>query len=109
MDPIFNDLIKVEMEPNNNNRSRDYEDHYAFMATLVCPNSEAPGDDDKSVHHPSIPVQTPANVKEFFATDIDEELYEENKKLHTVLQNLENFLQAQNPKILHMIEKNEYL
>jgi hypothetical protein len=68
-----------QSDPNNNNMPRGYEHHYAFKVTTVCPDSEAPGDDDESMHPPRVPVQTPANVKGFFAMDTEEEFYKENK------------------------------
>ncbi len=36
---------------------------------------------------------------------MEEELYEENRKLHTVLWKLDNFLQAQYPELLCTMEK----
>jgi hypothetical protein len=97
--------LRNQREPNNNNRSQDYEHHYVFMARTVCPNSEAPGDDDESVHHPRVPVKTPANVKGCFATDTGKELHKENKKLHTELHKLVNFLWAQYLELLCTMEK----
>ena len=92
-------------EPNNNNRSPGYEHHYAFMALTVDPSTDAPGDDDESVHPTREPVQTPGTSNKFFATDTEEELYEENKKLHTVLKKLDNFLRVQHPELLRTMQK----
>ncbi len=69
---------------------------------MVYPNSEAPGNNDDPSR---VPVQTPANVQGFFAIDTEEELYEENKKLHTVLWKLDNFLQVQHLELLDTMEK----
>ncbi len=58
------------------------------MALMVDPNMDAPGDDDESVHPNRAPVQTPGTSNKFFTMDTEEELYEKNKKLHTVLRKL---------------------
>jgi hypothetical protein len=94
-----------QREPNNNNRSRGYEYHYAFMAMMVDPNTDPLGDDDESVHPSREPVQTPATNQKFFSMELEEELYKENKKLHTVLQKLDNFLRVQHPDLLCTMEK----
>ncbi len=73
-----------QREPNNNNRPREYEHLYAFMATMVDPNTDSLGDDDESVHPSREPVETPGTYQKYFSTETEEELYEENKKLHTV-------------------------
>ncbi len=78
--------------PYNNKRSRGYEYHYIFTTTTVDPNMDAPGEDDKSFHPSRAPVQTPGTNQNFFTVEMEEEMYEENRKLHTVLQNLDNFL-----------------
>ncbi len=89
---------------NNNNMSPGYEHHYAFMATMVDPNTDAPGEDDESVHRDRAPVETPGLGSKFFTTNMEEELYKENKKLHTVLRKLDNFLRVQHPELLHTME-----
>jgi hypothetical protein len=70
------------------------------MAIMVDPDTDASGEDDESVHPARAPVPTPGTNKTFFAMDTEEELYEENKKLHTVLRKLENFLRVQHPELL---------
>jgi hypothetical protein len=55
------------------------------MAMMVDPNMDPPVEDDESVHPSSKPMQTPGTNQKYFTTEMDEELYEENKKLHTVL------------------------
>jgi hypothetical protein len=75
------------------------------MAVTVDPNTDAPGDDDESVHPNRAPVQTPGTSNKFFTTDTEEELYEENKKLHTVLRKLDNFLRVQHPDLLRTMQK----
>ncbi len=75
------------------------------MALTVDPNTEAPGGDDESVHPSRAPVQTPGTSNKFFTTDTEEELYEENKKLHTVLRKLDNFLWVQHPELLCTMQK----
>ncbi len=75
------------------------------MATTVDPNTDAPGDDDESVHPNRAPVQTPGTSTKFFTTDTEEELYEENKKLHTVLRKLDNLLRVQHPELLRTMQK----
>ncbi len=94
-----------QREPNNNNRSRGYEHHYAFMAKTVDPNMDSLGDDDESVHLPREPVQTPGTNQKYFSTEMEEALYDENKKLHTVLQKVGNFLRVQHPNLLCTMEK----
>ena len=100
-----NHRSRNQREPNNNNRSLEYEHHYAFMALTVDPNTDAPGDDDESVDPSRAPVQTPGTSNKFFTTDTEEELYEENKKLHTVLRKLDNFLRVQHPELLRTMQK----
>jgi hypothetical protein len=90
----FNHRLKNQREPNNNNRSQGYEDHYAFMATMVDPNTDAPGEDDKSVDPSRAPVRTPGTNQKIFQMEMEEELYEETRKMYTVLQKLGNFLRA---------------
>jgi hypothetical protein len=96
---------KNQREPNNHNRSRGYEHHYTLMAIMVDPNMDAPGEDEESVHLYSAPVQTPGTNQKFFTMEMEEELYEENKKLHTVLQKVDNFLRVQHPDLLRTMEK----
>jgi hypothetical protein len=85
MEHHCNHRSRSQREPNNNNRSRGYEHHYAFMATMVDPNTDPLGDDDESVHPSREPVQTPGTNQKLFSTKMEEELYKEDKKLHTVL------------------------
>ncbi len=75
------------------------------MALTVDPNTDAPGDDNKSVHPNRAPVNTPGTSNKFFITNKEEELYEENKKLHTVLRKLDNFLRVQHPELLRTMQK----
>jgi hypothetical protein len=82
-----------QREPNINNRSRGYEHYYAFIATMVDPNADALADDNESTD------------QGFFTTETEEELYQENKKLHTILQRLDNFLRVQHPELLRPMEK----
>jgi hypothetical protein len=87
-----NHRSRNQREPNNNDRSRGYEHHYAFMATTVDPNMDDLGEDDKSVHSSRALVQTPGKNQKFFTMESKEELYEKNKKFPTVLQKLDNIL-----------------
>ena len=75
------------------------------MALTVDPNTDAPGDDDELVDPSRAPVQTPGTSNKFFTTDTEEKLYEENKKLHTVLRKLDNFLLVQHPELLRTMQK----
>jgi hypothetical protein len=68
-------------------------------------STDSLGDDDKSVHHSREPVQTPGTNRKYFSTEMEEELYDENKKLHTVLQKIGNFLRVQHPDLLRTMEK----
>ncbi len=43
----YNRRSRNQREPNDNNRSHGYEHYYAFMATMVDPNTDAPEDDDE--------------------------------------------------------------
>jgi hypothetical protein len=42
------------------------------MTTTVFTNSDAPGDDDESLHSPGAPVQNPGNDEGLFATAREE-------------------------------------
>jgi hypothetical protein len=64
------------------------------MAMMVDPNSDRPGDDDETYHAPRKPMETPANAEEYLSTTMEHELYEEIKRLTTVLRKVGNFLQA---------------
>ncbi len=66
---------------------------------------DAPGEDKESVHPDRAPMKTPGTHSKFFAMDTEEELYEENKKLKTVLRKLDNFLRVQHPDLLRTIQK----
>ncbi len=48
---------KNQREPNNNNRSQGYEHYYSFMATMVDPNTDAPGEDNESIHPSRAPYK----------------------------------------------------
>jgi hypothetical protein len=50
-------------------------------------------------------VQTPGTEQKYFSTEMEEELYDENRKLHTVLRKLGNFLRVQHPNLLCTMEK----
>jgi hypothetical protein len=75
------------------------------MATTVDPNTDSLGDDDESVHASREPVQTPGTNRKYFSTDMEEELHDEIKKLHTVLRKVGNFLRVQHPNLLLTMEK----
>jgi hypothetical protein len=75
------------------------------MAMMVDPNTDAPGDDDESVHPSRESVQTPGTNQKFFSSEMEEELYEEHRKIHTVLRKQDNFLRAQHPELLSTMEK----
>ncbi len=94
-----------EREPTDNNSSRDYEHHYAFMAMILDPNSDALGDDDGFYHAPREPMETPAIAVRYFATEMEIERYEENKNLHTILRKLGSYLQGQHPELLLTMQK----
>jgi hypothetical protein len=85
MEHHCNRRSRNQREPNNNNRSRGYKHHYTFMATTVDSNTDPLGNDNESLHPSREPVQTPGTNQKWFSTETEEELYEENKKLHTVL------------------------
>jgi hypothetical protein len=55
------------------------------MAAMVDPNMDSLGDDDESVHTSRAPVQTPGTNQKFFPMEMEDELYKENSKSHTVL------------------------
>ncbi len=74
-----------ESNNNNNNTSRGYKHHYTFMATMVDPNLDSPGDDDESVHTSRAPVQTPGTNQKFFPMEMEDELYKENRKSHSFM------------------------
>jgi hypothetical protein len=105
MERHCNRRSRNQREPNNNNRSRKYEHHYAFMATMVDPNTDSLGDDDESVHPSREPVQTPGTNQKYFSMEMGKELYNENKNLHTVLRKVGNFLMVQHPDLLLTMKK----
>jgi hypothetical protein len=55
------------------------------MTTMVDPNLDALRDEDESVHPSRAPIQTPGTDQGFFTMETEEELYKENKKVHTSL------------------------
>ena len=94
-----------ERKPNNNDRPRDYEHHFAFMATTVGPNLDIPGDDDGTYHAPGRPVETPATAVKYTSTKMEYEMYEEVKRLAKILTRVGNFLQGQHPEILRTMAR----
>jgi hypothetical protein len=84
---------------------RDYEHHFAFMATTLGPNPDVPGDDDGTYHAPGKPVETPASAVKYTSTKMEFEMYEEVKRLAKILTKVGNFLQGQHPEILRTMEK----
>ncbi len=75
------------------------------MAKTVDPNTDSLGDDNESAHPSRDPVQTPRTNHKYFFMEMEEEMYNENKKLHTVLRKLDNFLRVQHPDLLRTMEK----
>jgi hypothetical protein len=98
-------LSRKQREPNNNNRPRDYEHHFAFMATTVGPNPDIPGDDDGTYHAPGKPVETPATAVKYTSTKMEFEMYEKVKRLARIIMKVGNFLQGQHPELLRTMEK----
>ncbi len=97
---------RKQREPNNNNnRTRDYEHHFAFMATTVGPNPDIPGDGDRTYHAPGKPVETPASAVKYTSTKMEFEMYKEVKRLATIITKVGNFLQGQHPDLLRTMEK----
>ncbi len=93
-------------EPNNNsNRPRDYEHHFAFMATTVGPNPDIPGDDDGTYHPPGKPVEIPATAVKYTSIKMEFQMYAEVKRLAKILTKVGNFMQGQHPEILRTMEK----
>ncbi len=75
------------------------------MATTVDPNSDVLGDDNKTYHAPGKPMETPATVEEYTNTEMEYEMYDQIKRLTTVLRKVGNFLQAQHPELISAMEK----
>ncbi len=97
---------RKEREPNNNNnRPREYEHHFAFMATTVGPNPDILGDDDGTYHAPGKPMETPASAVKYTGTKMEFEMYEEAKMLAKIITKVGNFLQGQHPELLCTMEK----
>jgi hypothetical protein len=92
-------------EPNNNNRSRDYEHHFAFMATTVGPNPDLPGDDDGTFHAPRKPVDTPATADEYTSMRMEFDMYKEIKRLARIITKVGDFLKGQHPELLRTMKK----
>ncbi len=74
------------------------------MATTVGPNPDIPGDDDGTYHAPRKPVETPASAVKYTSTKMEFEMYEEVKRLATILMKVGNFLQGQHPELLRTME-----
>ncbi len=72
---------RKQREPNNNNRLRDYEHHFAFMATTVGSNPDIPGDDDGTYRAPGKPMEIPATAVKYTSMKMEFEMYEEVKKI----------------------------
>ncbi len=99
-------MTKEQREPNNNTRSRDYEHHFSFMAMMVGPNPDVPGDDcNETYHPPGKPMETAAADEEYTSTRGEYEMYEEIKRLALVLTKVGNFLQGQHPDLLRTMKK----
>jgi hypothetical protein len=85
---------------------RHVERHVQCLMECHCNRrSRNLGDDDESEHPSREPVQTPGTNRKCFSTEMEEELYDENKKLHTVLRKVGNFLRAQHLDLLLTMEK----
>ncbi len=98
---------RKQWEPNNNNRPRDYEHHFALMATTVGPNPDILGDDDGTYHAPGKPMETPATAVKCTSTKMEFEMYEEVKRLAKILMKVGNFLQREAPRHTMYHGKNE--
>jgi hypothetical protein len=97
---------RSQREPNNNNRPRSYEHHFAFMATTVDSNPDLPGDDDDETYFiPGEPVETPAADDKYISAVREFEMYKGIKRLATVLMNIGGFLKEQHPELLCTMEK----
>jgi hypothetical protein len=60
---------------------------------------------DRSFHSAGTPIATPNGNGGYFATDLEADLYEENKNLQGVLGKLTQFLAVRHPDLLHDMEK----
>jgi hypothetical protein len=78
MEHICSHRSRNQRQPNKNNRSREYEQHCAFVIKMVDPNMDPLGDDDQSVLFSREPVQTRGTDRKYFSTEMEEELYNEN-------------------------------
>jgi hypothetical protein len=86
-------------------RPQDYEHHFAFMATMVGPNPDIPGDDNGTYHVPRKPMETLATDVKYTSMKMEFEMYEEVKRLAQILTKVGNFLQGQHPELLCTMEK----
>ncbi len=96
---------RKQREPYNNKRPWDYKHHFAFMAIMVGPNLDIPGDDDRTYHAPGKPVETPATAVKYTSTKMEFEMYEEVKRLAKILTKVGSFWQGQHPETLCTMEK----
>jgi hypothetical protein len=100
---------RSQREPNSNNRSRDYEHHFAFMAMTVGPNPDVPGDDDRTYHASGKPVETPATAEEYTSTRMEFDMYEEIKRLARIITKVGDFVKGEHPELLRTMEKRACL
>jgi hypothetical protein len=88
-----------------NECSKEYEHHFAFMVTETSTKVPVTETVDRSFHSAGTPIATPNGNSGYFATNLEADLYEENKNLQGILSKLTQFLAARHPDLLHDMEK----
>ncbi len=103
--PKKNCTVHSSRGHTRNECSKEYGHHFAFMVTETSTTVPVTETVDRSFHSAGTPISTPNGNGGYFATDLEADLYEENKNLQGVLSKLTQFLAARHPNLLHDMEK----
>jgi hypothetical protein len=68
-----------------NDFSKEYEHHFAFLVTETGSSVPVPEKNKRSFHLASTPSAAPIVDGGYFTKDLELELHEENKNLHSIL------------------------
>jgi hypothetical protein len=75
------------------------------MATMMGPNPDVLGDDDGTYHAPRKPMETLATAEEYTSMRMEFDMYNENKRLASIITKVGNFLKGQHPELLCTMDK----
>jgi len=90
---------------NRNECSNEYEHHFAFMVTETSNKVSVPETVEWSFYLAGTPIATHNVNGGYFSTELEANLYEENRNLQGVLNKLTQFLAAHHPDLLQKMEK----